>query len=570
VTKKSPTSADRAGRPSWTTTLESPRQREVGGLLALAWVALLPSLFAPFLADDYLHVVVAERLSAALTRGWVLPIDLGGAWWTPHGLSVEYFRPLIVLSFALDRLVYGTHAAGYHLTNLALHATATLLVWAIARRVLGAGFGAWAAAALFAIHPCHVQAVGWISGRTDVLAATLYMAAFLLYLESRRRPRAAAALVGLSLSVFFLALLAKEMAITLPLILLGHNLLRPEGESISRRLVAPALACVVAAIYFALRVRALGGFHTPPAPFAYHFGDPDFFRHLVTAPIVYLGALTLFVPADPMVTIPFWKAHPVLLVLFACIVIAVLLGLLRRVPNRNALVWGLGWTGVTLLPVALLTVGEHFLYLPSLGYCILVGAQFRPGAAHVDGRASRRLAVACSVVAAICLIRTVVLDGVAYSAARTAKEAAATLEAKPDTKLLLLVDLPTAAALVFSVALRFAAAEHSADADVEILSIMPSLTASPADRSLVTFAAPDRLELRRDDGFLTSYVERALAGPHPSFRAGETFQRVGHVVTVLDAPRGRLDAFETRIVDPAHTLVLAESGHGLVALEPER
>ena len=552
--------------------IESSRARGIGVLVALAGLALLPSLFAPFLADDYFHVVVASRLGLALTRGWVLPIDLGGAWWTPAGLSVEYFRPLVVLSFAVDGLVYGVHAAGYHLTNLTMHATATLLAWAIARRILGPGLGAWATAAFFAIHPCHVQAVGWISGRTDVLAALLYMAAFLLYLESRRRPRAGAACAGwlaLSLAVFLLALLAKEMAITFPVIVLGHNLLRPEGDSLARRLVFPALASVAAGLYLGLRMTALGGLHTPPTPFAYHLGDPDFLRHLVSAPVLYLGALTLFVPADPMVTVPFWKAHPVLLVMFAGVVITTLVGVLRRVPNRSAAAWGLGWMVVTFLPVALLTVGEHFLYLPSFGYCLLVGSQLPRAAAHVEARARRGLAVVGCLVMITCLGRTVVVAGVAYAARQTVEEAAAILDVTPDAKLLLVADLPTAASLAFALALRFVRPERNWDVNVEILSIMPSLIAAPAERSHVTFTAPDRLELKRDNGFLTSYVERALAGPRASYGAGEIFERPGHEVTVLDAPGGHIHAFETHLLDPAHTLVLGEGAHGLVALTPD-
>ncbi len=547
--------------------IDRRRARPVVGLLALAALALLPSLFAPFLADDYFHVVVATRLGAALTRGWVLPIDLGGTWWTPHGLSVEYFRPLVVLSFAIDGFFYGAHAVGYHLTNLGLHATATLLVWAIARRVLGEGLGAWVTAALFAIHPCHVQAVAWISGRTDVLAAVLYMAAFLLFLESRKRPRAAP-FVGLSLFVFLLALLAKEMAITFPVVLLGHNLLRPGRESLARRLTVPALASVVAGAYLAVRAMALGGFHTPPTPFAYHLGDPDFFRHLVTAPLVYLGALTLFVPADPMVTVPFWKVHPILFALFAVVVIGALVELLRRTPNRNTLAWAVGWVGVTLLPVALLTVGEHFLYLPSLGYCLLVGSRVPQSWTLSDASVRRRLTALGALIVAVCLVRTMIVDAVASAAAHTAQEAAAALDAAPEAKLLVVADLPTAASLAFALALRFARPDLKTDMNVEILSIMPSLTVEGADRTVVTFTSPNRLELRRDNGFLTSYVERALAGPRTSFQAGETFERPGHTVTVLDAPGGRLQAFETHLADPAHTLVLGESAHGLVALTP--
>src|SRR5271166_5988555 len=90
-------------------------------LAALAAIPLLPTLFAPFLADDYLHIKVASEIPGSLARGWILPVASAGAWWTPPTLTVDYFRPLVVLSFALDRVLYGTHPAGYHLTNLLVH-----------------------------------------------------------------------------------------------------------------------------------------------------------------------------------------------------------------------------------------------------------------------------------------------------------------------------------------------------------------------------------------------------------------------------------------------------------------
>ena len=544
------------------------RARRVGALVALAGLALLPSLLAPFIADDYFHVVVASRLGVALTRGWVLPFDLGGTWWTPHGLTVDYFRPLVVLSFAVDALFYGIHAAGYHLTNLALHATATLLTWAIARRVLGPGFAAWGSAALFAVHPCHVQAVGWISGRTDVIAALLFMAAFLLYLESRRRTRAALPLIGLSLAVFVLALLAKEMAITFPAVVLGHSLLRPEGESLPRRLVVPVLAAAIGGLYVALRVTVLGGFHAPPTPFAYHLGDPGLLHHLLSAPVAVPWRPHDFAPADPMVTVPFWGAHPVLLVFFAGIVISIFSALVRRVPDRNAVAWGLGWMGVTFLPMAMLTVGEHFLYLPSVGYCILVGAQLPRLAADLEESLRKEMAVTSGLVLAVCVGRAVFFDVISLASWRTIEEAATTLDGAPDTKLLLVTDLPTGASLGFALGLQFARPARRSEVKVEILNIMPSLTSFTGARSQVTFASQDRLEVQREGGFLTSYVERAFAGSRTSFRAGETFERPGHTVTVLDAPDGRIRAFETHLLDPTHTLVLGESAHGLVPLTP--
>jgi hypothetical protein len=515
-------------------------------------------------ADDYFHVAEASRLREALTRGWVLPIDSGGAWWTPHGLSVEYFRPLVVVSFAIDRFLYGEHAAGYHLTNLVLHVAATLVAWAIARRVLGAGLAAWAAAALFAIHPCHVQAVSWISGRTDVLAGLFYMAALALYLESRERPRARGALTLLSLLSFLLALTAKEMAITFPVVVFGDSLLRSARDRTAMHLRVPALATVVAGLYLGLRVTVLGGLHPPPTPFAFHFGDPGLLWHLVTAPLLYLGDFTMFVPTDPVITAPFWRAHAGLLLLFGGIVLVTFSRSVRLAPDRTIAAWGLGWMGVTLLPVAMLPLGEHFLYLPSLGYCVLVGSQLPASWAGIDPRRQRALALVGSLVLLVCIGRTILFGSATRAAARTVEEAAAALDRAPQTTLLLVADLPTGASLAFAHAV--AQARHGQSVPVGILSVLPGLTADAATRSVITLAPPEALTLSRDEGFLHSYVERALAGPRTSFEKGQVFPRNGYAVTVLDASEGRLRAFEIRLSDPAHTLVLGESAEGLVSL----
>ena len=147
---------------------------------------------------------------------------------------------------------------------------------------------------------------------------------------------------------------------------------------------------------------------------------------------------------------------------------------------------------------------------------------------------------------------------------RTVDEAAAALDRAPNANLLLVADLPTGASLAFELAVSFA--RQGRETPVGILSILPALITGSPTQSVVTVAPPDRLVLRRDDGFLHSYVERALAGPRTSFAKGETFERDGYTVTVLEAPDGQLRAFETRVADPAHTLVLRETETGLVPL----
>ncbi len=547
-------------------SFDRARLLATAGLLGLAALPFAPALFAPFFADDYLHVEAASHLPESLLRGWVLPIDSAGAWWTPPGLSVEYFRPLIVLSFAIDRFLYGLHPGGYHFTNLMMHAASTLLVWAIARIVLGAGVRAWASAALFAVHPCHVQSVAWISGRTDVLASTLYAGAFLLYLQSRSPRRGSGGRLSLSMLLFALALLAKEMAITLPVVILADTLLRPDGKGGVRRFVPSALAAGLAAVYLGLRFAVLGALHAPPFPFAYHVGSAGFIEHMVTAPLLYLADLAIFVPPDPMVSVPFWHGHPVAFAVLAAISLWAARDTVRRISDRRVWLWGLVWTAVALLPVWTLTVGEHFLYLPSMGYCILLGAKLPAVAASLTNRARLLRIATVAAVLAVSLGRTVLFDGVAFASSRAIDDAEELLDRAPHARHLLVADLPWAASLAFPHALRLERPERRID--VAILSIGPSLFGGP-DRSTIAFGAPDRLDLRRQSGFLASYFERALAGQRSAFRQGETIDRPGYTVTVLDASNDALRAFSVRLRDPDRTLVMGGAGSGLEWLASE-
>ena len=96
-----------------------------------------------------------------------------------------------------------------------LHAANVILVWLVGRRL--ALPGAWLAAAVFAVHPVHVESVAWVTERKNVLSGGLYLAAFLAYLRAADGARAA---YGLALGLFVGALLAKTVACTLPVVLL--------------------------------------------------------------------------------------------------------------------------------------------------------------------------------------------------------------------------------------------------------------------------------------------------------------------------------------------------------------
>lgn len=127
-----------------------------------------------------------------------------------------YYRPLILASFALDYAFWKENPFGYHLTNLLLHLLNAMLVFWLARRLLGSQWGAFWIALFFAIHPLQVDAVAYISGRTDVLATTFILGSLLCFLSIDEKTRWVWLRVGGALLFHAGALLSKEIGLLVP------------------------------------------------------------------------------------------------------------------------------------------------------------------------------------------------------------------------------------------------------------------------------------------------------------------------------------------------------------------
>jgi cytochrome c-type biogenesis protein CcmH/NrfG len=194
---------------------------------AAGCAAYINALDNPFVYDDHDTVVANASLA-----------DLGNIRFL---LVYSPFRPVINLSYALDRWLWGFSPFGYHLTNLALHAAAIVLLFALLRRLLEdarvaerADVPAFTGAALFALHPLQTEAVAYVSGRSELMCAVWFIAALLFArgaMVCGSRVRAAGALAcGL------LAIGSKETGLTLPVVVLAYDwLLRPGEEGARRR-----------------------------------------------------------------------------------------------------------------------------------------------------------------------------------------------------------------------------------------------------------------------------------------------------------------------------------------------
>jgi Flp pilus assembly protein TadD len=188
-------------------------------------VVFLPTLHGQFLTwDDR-----ANFLTNTHYRG--LGIDELRWMWTTTLLG--HYVPLSWMSLGLDYLLWGMNPAGYHVTNVVLHAANAALLVAIARRLFSwnepgdtrsepVAIASVVAALFFSLHPLRVESVAWITERRDVLSLCFMLASVLFYLKAAREPRLGRA-YAISLAAFVAALLSKATTVTLPAALLLIN-----------------------------------------------------------------------------------------------------------------------------------------------------------------------------------------------------------------------------------------------------------------------------------------------------------------------------------------------------------
>jgi hypothetical protein len=160
--------------------------------------------------DDHLYVTDNSHIHSGIT--------LDGFRWAFSTKDTGLWNPLVWISFMLDYQLHGLNAGGYHLTNVILHLMSTLLLFWLFNRMTGAIWRSAFVAALFALHPLHVESVAWIVERKDVLSAFFWMLTLCLYVYYTEKPVIKRYL--LVLFSFICALMSKPIVITLPIVMI--------------------------------------------------------------------------------------------------------------------------------------------------------------------------------------------------------------------------------------------------------------------------------------------------------------------------------------------------------------
>lgn len=364
-------------------------------LLAVTLVATFlvyaPTLGYEFVSDDRYQIA-----GNPYVQSWhFLPRYFAGHAWSWAGLTgpaSNYYRPVFLLWLRLNHAVFGLDALGWHFTTLVTHLLATLLVYRLAENIAGDRLSAGLAALAFGLHPIHVESVAWVSGITDSLPTLLVLMAFLCYRRRQEDPQRATAWWAVSVVFYALALLAKEIAVVLPVLVFADELLIRGGtEQISAGSVrssgirsalwgvAPHL--VLTADYALARAFALRGLVHPEAGVRLStvaFTAPSllwfYFKHLVW-PVRLYAQYDLSAVNHPGLVSFLVPALGVAGVFLA-------LGLWSK--RSRAAAFAAAWLLLPIIPaldVQVLPQGnfahDRFLYLPSVGFSILAALALR-------------------------------------------------------------------------------------------------------------------------------------------------------------------------------------------------
>ncbi|MHC4991991.1 MAG: tetratricopeptide repeat protein, partial [Planctomycetota bacterium] len=348
-----------------------------GLILVLTLLAYLPAMHGGFIWDDDDYVSENRVLDSpdALRLIWA------------KGNTPQYY-PVVFTSFWLEKQAWGLDPMGYHIVNILLHAANALLVWTILATL---GFrGAWLVAAIFALHPVHVESVAWITERKNVLSGLFYLLSALVYVrfDTRREdgdssPRTWL-MYGGALALFAAALLSKTVTCSLPVALLLIMMYRRRRLTPARLL--PLVPMLVLGLLLALQTAALE--RTKVGAYGPDFDFSFVERCLIASKALLFYPMKVIAPWPLMFIYPRWTidaANPLTywsIALVLAIGVAALVLYLRNVRGPGlALAFyaatifpALGF--VNVYPHLFSFVADHFQYLASLGIIALVVGGF--------------------------------------------------------------------------------------------------------------------------------------------------------------------------------------------------
>jgi tetratricopeptide (TPR) repeat protein len=343
-------------------------------IVAFLLVLVTAVIYSSVLRNDFAYYDDESYITANIH------IQKGLSWtsikwaFTSIGYS-DNWHPLTWLSHMLDVQLFGLDPAGHHFTNLFLHVLATLLLFGFLFYTTGVLWPSTLVAALFALHPLHVESVAWVAERKDVLSAVFWFATLWTYAYYIRRPNIKK--YALVFIFFALGLLAKPMLVTLPVILLLLDYWPLERLPLNRRslgwLAAEKLPFVLLTIASSIitviaQRGAIGSLH--------QYTLMTRVSNAIISYCVYL--CQTFWPMKLSAFYTYLLPQPVPAILSLLLLIAITTAVIWSGRKKKYLITGWLWYIVSLVPViGIVQVGsqahaDRYTYIPLIGIFIMV------------------------------------------------------------------------------------------------------------------------------------------------------------------------------------------------------
>ena len=343
-------------------------------LALLAWAVFGQTVRYDFVNYDDPHYVYQNT---RITSG----INLGNIAWAFTHVHSENWHPLTTITHMLDCQVYGVNAGWHHFTNILLHSIAVVVLFIALARMTGALWRSAFVAAVFAVHPLHVESVAWIAERKDVLSAVFFVLCLLAYLHYTRAPSIARYLTVAF--VMALGLMSKPMLVTLPFVLLlldywplgrfearRSNAGRQMLQLILEKIPLITLSAVSSMVTFLAQRGAIGW--TEQLPVSERISNAFVAYVVYIRQMFWPAGLAVFYP-HPENRLPVWEISLAVIVLVGVTAAAF-------VFRKKAPYFTTGWLwylGMLVPVIGLVQVGwqghaDRYTYLPQIGLYIAV------------------------------------------------------------------------------------------------------------------------------------------------------------------------------------------------------
>ncbi len=351
----------------------------VGLALMLTALAYANTLRFQFVYDDLPQIINNPRVHSL---AHVPRLFVEHVWSQFAGRPGTFYRPLFEVWLTINYSLFGLNPAWWHLTTVLAHLGVVAMVYVLARRIMRDRLAAAIATVIFALHPTHIETVAWVSGVPDALLAVFAIGSVLSYARSREDVERAALWRAVSVATYGLGMLCKETGVMLPAVFFAYDRLlfaprtgKQDGWLELLRRYAPY--AVVALGYLAVRQHVLHGFGpTEPKPWRDVALSLPSFLWFYVRELVWPVGLSVF-RDTPLVHTPGLTNFALPL---AGLALAV--GALVYVGRRaGEVAFGAWWLLVFMIPpiVGIYTfvpedlVHDRYLYLPSVGFAIVIG-----------------------------------------------------------------------------------------------------------------------------------------------------------------------------------------------------